>query len=51
MFFVCVDDFSRYTWVYSLKEKFDTFDAFKKLCVKFKNEKHCMIFQDNENQK
>ena len=26
-----------------MKEKFDTFVAFKKLCVKFKNEKNCMI--------
>lgn len=28
--FVLVDDFSRYTWVYFLKEKSDTFDVFRK---------------------
>ena len=38
-----MDDFSRYTWVDFLKEKSNTFDAFKKLCVKLKNEKDCMI--------
>ena len=37
--FVCVDDFSRYTWVDFLKEKYDTFDAFKTLCLKLKVEK------------
>ena len=41
--FVCVDDFSRYIWVDFLKEKYDTFNAFKKLCVKLKNEKNCLI--------
>ena len=30
--FVCIDDFYRDIWVDFLKEKYDTFDAFKKLC-------------------
>ena len=37
--FVCVDDFLRYTWADFLREKYDTFDAFKKLYIKLKNEK------------
>ena len=37
-FFLC-RWFLRYTWVDFLKEKFDTFDTFKRLCVKLKNEK------------
>ena len=41
--FVCVDDFSRFTWVYFIKEKSDTFDSFKNLCLKLKNEKNCNI--------
>lgn len=32
--FVCVDDFSRFTWVNFLREKSDNFDAFKNLCIK-----------------
>ncbi|KAK0594592.1 hypothetical protein LWI29_008542 [Acer saccharum] len=34
--FVCVDDFSRFTWTYFLREKSETFDKFKMLCNKFK---------------
>ena len=41
--FVCVDDFSRFTWVDFLKEKSETFDVFKKLCKKLKNEKDVNI--------
>ena len=41
--FVCINYFSRYTWLDLLKEKSDTFDAFKKLCLKLKKEKDCMI--------
>ena len=37
--FVCVDDFSRYTWVEFHKEKSDTFNIFEKLCLRLKNEK------------
>ena len=37
--FVCVDDFSKYTWVDFLREMSDTFDAFKKLIVKLKTDK------------
>ena len=31
--FVCVDDFFRFTWVNFIKEKFDTFSVFEKLCL------------------
>ena len=41
--FVCVDDFSRFTWVSFIREKSDTFDSFKDLCMKLKNEKNCNI--------
>ena len=41
--FVCVDDFSRYTWVEFHKEKSDTFNVFEKLCVRLKNEKSINI--------
>ena len=37
--FVCVDDFFRFTWIDFLKEKSETFDIFKKLCKRLKNEK------------
>ncbi|KAK2449666.1 hypothetical protein QL285_008838 [Trifolium repens] len=29
---VCVDDYSRYTWVRFIREKSDAFDVFKELC-------------------
>ena len=41
--FVCVDDFSRFTWVDFIKEKLETFDVFKRLCKKLKNEKDINI--------
>ena len=41
--FVCVNDFSRLTWIYFLREKLDTFDDFRNLCVKLQNEKNCNI--------
>jgi len=37
--FVCVDDFSRFTWVSFLREKSETFDTFKNLCIKLTNER------------
>ena len=37
--FVCVDDFSRFTWTYFLREKSETFDKFKMLFTKLQNEK------------
>ncbi|XP_012847829.1 PREDICTED: uncharacterized protein LOC105967762 [Erythranthe guttata] len=37
--FVCVDDFSRFTWVEFIREKSDSFDVFKKLCKKVSFEK------------
>ena len=36
--FVCVDDFSRFTWTYFLREKSKSFDKFKMLCTKIQNE-------------
>ena len=41
--FVCVDDFSRFTWVLFFTKKSDTFDSFKNLCIKLKSEKNCNI--------
>ncbi|KAK0581121.1 hypothetical protein LWI29_010208 [Acer saccharum] len=41
--FVCVDDFSRFTWTYFLKEKSETFDKFKMLCTKIQNEMNSNI--------
>ena len=38
--FVCVDDFSSYSWVHFLKEKSDTFDAFEALFIKLVLEKN-----------
>ncbi|KAK0572540.1 hypothetical protein LWI29_033180 [Acer saccharum] len=41
--FVCVYDFSRFTWTYFLREKSKTFDKFKMLCNKLENEKDSNI--------
>ena len=41
--FVCVDDFSRFTWVRFLREKSETFDVFNNLCIKLENEKESEI--------
>lgn len=41
--FVCVDDFSRFTWVDFLREKFETFKVFKALCLKLENEANSSI--------
>ena len=38
--FMCVDYFSRYSWVYFLKEKSYTFDAFEALFIKLTLEKN-----------
>ncbi|XP_051149296.1 uncharacterized protein LOC127264013 [Andrographis paniculata] len=40
---VCVDDFSRYTWVDFLREKSDAFDVFEKLGTRLMNEKKSKI--------
>ena len=32
--FVCIDDFSRYSWIHFLKEKANTFDAFEALLLR-----------------
>ncbi|XP_062103129.1 uncharacterized protein LOC133814150 [Humulus lupulus] len=36
---VCVDDFTRYTWVQFIREKSDTFGVFSALCLRLQNEK------------
>jgi hypothetical protein len=36
---VCVDDYTRFSWVSFLKEKFDTFGIFTALCLRLQNEK------------
>ena len=41
--FICVDDFSRFTWVCFVREKSYTVDSFGNLCIKLKNEKNCNI--------
>ncbi|KAI9195124.1 hypothetical protein LWI28_011959 [Acer negundo] len=41
--FVCVDDFSWFTWTYFLREKSETFDKFKMLCNKIQNEMNSSI--------
>ena len=41
--FVIVDDFSRFTWVLFLKNKDDSFEAFKTFCKKVQNEKNSSI--------
>src|ERR1044072_5238622 len=41
--FVCVDDFSRYAWINFIREKSDTFDVFRDLCMKVQKEKCCGI--------
>ena len=38
--FVCVDDYSRFSWVSFLREKSDTFNAFKILFLKLMREKN-----------
>lgn len=35
--FVCVDDFSWFTWINFLREKLYTFDSFKKLVARINN--------------
>ena len=34
--FVYMDDFSRFTWVSFIREKSDTFDSLRNLCIKLK---------------
>ncbi|KAI9164818.1 hypothetical protein LWI28_002665 [Acer negundo] len=41
--FVCVDDFSRFTLTYFLREKFETFDKFKTFCNNIQNEMNSSI--------
>ena len=36
---VCVDDYTRFSWVSFLKEKSDTFGVFSALCLRIQNEK------------
>ena len=39
--FFVVDDFSRFTWINFIREKSDTFDVFRDLCIQLQNEKGC----------
>jgi len=36
---VVVNDFSRFTWVNFIREKSDTFESFKELCIQLQREK------------
>lgn len=40
---MCVDDFSRFTWVDFIRLKADTFKVFQNLCTKVQREKNCSI--------
>ena len=49
--FVCIDDYSRFSWVNFLKEKSDTFNACKILFLKLIREKKKTtqeVFQNKE---
>lgn len=41
--FVCVDDFSRYTWMRFLRHKSDAFDMFRTLDLQLQREKNLRI--------
>ena len=43
--FVCVDDFSRNTWISFIREKSDTFDVFRDLCLRLQKEKGCGVIK------
>lgn len=43
--FVCVDDFSRYTWIKFFRNKSDTFDMFKELCLHIHKDKGSEIIK------
>ena len=48
--FVCVDDYTRYTWVLFLAHKNETFYNFSRLCKRIQNEKNlniCRIRSDH----
>lgn len=34
--YVCVDEYSHFTWVDFLREELDTFEAFQTLCLRLK---------------
>ena len=42
-FLICIDDFSRMTWVYFLKEKSEAFATFKKFKALVEKQKGCSI--------
>ncbi|XP_045795337.1 uncharacterized protein LOC123889868 [Trifolium pratense] len=43
--FVMVDDFSRFTWIDFLREKSDSFEIFKNLCLQLQREKETVIMR------
>jgi transposase InsO family protein len=42
---VMVDDFSRYTWIKFIREKSDTFDVVKELCVQLQRKKDSTVLK------
>lgn len=42
-FLIIIDDFSRYTWVAFLREKFGSFKEFKSICKRIQNDKEFLI--------
>src|ERR1044072_6636818 len=43
--FLCVDDFSRFTWISFIREKSDPFDVFRYLGLKLQKEKGCEVIK------
>ena len=41
--YVILDDFSGFTWVNFIKERFEVFEVFKELCQRFPREKDCSV--------
>lgn len=48
--FEIVDDFSHYTWVLFLKQKYDSFEAFQKFCKRIQHEKYLHIISVRSDQ-
>lgn len=46
---LCIDDFSRYTWIDFLRNKSDTFRAFRKICLNIQTEKGSILKQLRSN--
>jgi hypothetical protein len=48
---VVVDDFSRYTWINFIRNKFDVFEVFKDLCLKLQGEKESQVIKIRSEQR